>query len=239
VRHRKSLATSRRLSPNFAVRRYSFFSAWYCRYDMAFSGSNPTESVGLEPEDLTPLIEVFLSNPAIKQERAALAAARNANFDSFAAQDAVGLWPNRVPVPELIADTEWKGRRSPVPVLRDPLLAGAAWDTPTSQQQQQQPSSAQLQTPAGSGTGTYREGGFKERSDSRSCELCGVGFTFLNRRHTCRRCSRACCSGCGAKFVNLTKEEIILYDEKDASGPLRVCNECYSIWTRKQQTGFA
>lgn len=85
-----------------------------------------------------------------------------------------------------------------------------------------------------------------------SCSICGTPFTFLNRRHHCRRCGRLVCATCSPHRITIPRQYIVkppeekLWDDDaagytrsrsgtDASEPLdnlgggetvRVCNPC-------------
>ena len=69
---------------------------------------------------------------------------------------------------------------------------------------------------------------------SRSCMICGVGFTFMVQKHHCRRCGISVCNGCSREKIKLTRylsdNKPHLYDtyrEKE----VRVCNLCYYMET--------
>lgn len=54
------------------------------------------------------------------------------------------------------------------------------------------------------------------------CEICGMYFTLLTRRHHCRRCGKSCCGDCSS---------LLLVDGGDET---RYCNRCSAIIIRKQ-----
>lgn len=62
--------------------------------------------------------------------------------------------------------------------------------------------------------------------DAKCCALCGAVFTMFNRRHACRSCGKPVCGSCGSNFALLPKGSIVLYEEKDVTSAVRVCNVC-------------
>ncbi|KAI5826825.1 hypothetical protein K523DRAFT_340622 [Schizophyllum commune Tattone D] len=71
-----------------------------------------------------------------------------------------------------------------------------------------------------------------ERDDSVSnCRDCGRRFTFLLRRHHCRRCGRIFCDRCSSYRAMLDPSEIVqdpVFPESAfASGMQRVCESCH------------
>ncbi|TRM67932.1 hypothetical protein BD626DRAFT_394536 [Schizophyllum amplum] len=71
-----------------------------------------------------------------------------------------------------------------------------------------------------------------ERDDSvRDCRDCGRRFTFLLRRHHCRRCGRIFCDRCSSYRALLDPSEIVqdpVFPEASfTSGTQRVCEACY------------
>ena len=195
-RRRNEKHTSRRLIPSFHTRKYTFFAAWFQRYDCNLfpgEGCHAQGVIGLEPDDLTPLIETFISHPSYIQSMV------SAGQDRAFGPDA--MWSSRVPLSALVDD--WRSRRDSPPPESLSAMAQALSETQ-----------------------------YKKRADSKSCDICGTAFTFLNRRHTCRRCSCSCCGPCGNKFVVLPKSEISLFEDRDSVGPVRVCTKCYSAWIK-------
>ncbi|KAG4305285.1 hypothetical protein PORY_001455 [Pneumocystis oryctolagi] len=63
-----------------------------------------------------------------------------------------------------------------------------------------------------------------EWSDSNTCMLCRVKFTFKNRKHHCRNCGGAFCQSCSSKSCPLLYMGI--------TEPTRVCDNCYSKKTQ-------
>ncbi|ORC93349.1 zinc-binding phosphatase [Trypanosoma theileri] len=69
---------------------------------------------------------------------------------------------------------------------------------------------------------------FIPRSKATSCEVCAKPFTFFFRRHACRHCGRAVCTQCGGRFLRLPSLLISLYEDREATRPVRICSICYS-----------
>eukprot|EP00658_Telonema_sp_P-2_P035195 TRINITY_DN25638_c0_g1_i2.p1 TRINITY_DN25638_c0_g1~~TRINITY_DN25638_c0_g1_i2.p1 ORF type:complete len:185 (+),score=35.51 TRINITY_DN25638_c0_g1_i2:133-687(+) len=57
--------------------------------------------------------------------------------------------------------------------------------------------------------------------DARQCQVCGNKFSFLNRRHHCRRCGRVVCAACAPQG---NSRPILEWNMKD---PVRHCRECF------------
>jgi len=54
-------------------------------------------------------------------------------------------------------------------------------------------------------------------SSTDACPLCAKKFTFINRRHHCRKCGRVCCAACS------TGRKLLPHIDK---APVRVCDKC-------------
>jgi len=52
-----------------------------------------------------------------------------------------------------------------------------------------------------------------------ACVICSERFTFIKRRHHCRKCGRVICGNCSQKRI--------LVPAVDAKKPTRVCDKCY------------
>lgn len=50
-----------------------------------------------------------------------------------------------------------------------------------------------------------------------ACSICGNGFTFLNRRHHCRRCGRLVCGPCSPHRITIPRQYIVRPAEETAS----------------------
>lgn len=62
-----------------------------------------------------------------------------------------------------------------------------------------------------------------------ACSSCTVSFSFLNRRHHCRRCGNIFCQKCSSKRIALPQfgfEKLV-----------RVCDGCYDLQTRDHRRG--
>lgn len=49
-----------------------------------------------------------------------------------------------------------------------------------------------------------------------ACSICGHAFTFLNRRHHCRRCGRLVCGPCSPHRITIPRQYIVRPPEEDA-----------------------
>jgi len=56
------------------------------------------------------------------------------------------------------------------------------------------------------------------------CPICMNGFSYLNRKHHCRRCGRIFCGNC-------TKKRVVLPDV-NAATPSRVCDVCFDLLSK-------
>ena len=70
---------------------------------------------------------------------------------------------------------------------------------------------------------------WKHDSEKAACEGCGKEFTFVRRKHHCRRCGGLFCDACSSKKLDLA---VALTGENNATAKnvkkARVCNRCYS-----------
>lgn len=63
-------------------------------------------------------------------------------------------------------------------------------------------------------------------AESNNCMICKKSqFTFLNRRHHCRKCGAVVCGNCSTQKVLLPSQ---------SSKPLRVCDPCYDNLTKTE-----
>lgn len=67
---------------------------------------------------------------------------------------------------------------------------------------------------------TVRERYWEPDECATQCRLCKSTFTFLNRRHHCRRCLRVFCGDCTS-----SKNRLVLYGYQNER--VRVCDKCY------------
>ncbi len=70
---------------------------------------------------------------------------------------------------------------------------------------------------------------WKHDSEKAACEGCGKEFTFVRRKHHCRRCGGLFCDACSSKKLNLA---VALTGENNATAEhvkkARVCDTCYN-----------
>ncbi|KAI4719342.1 FYVE-domain-containing protein [Aureobasidium sp. EXF-10727] len=52
-----------------------------------------------------------------------------------------------------------------------------------------------------------------------ACSICGNAFTFLNRRHHCRRCGRLVCGPCSPHRITIPRQYIVHPPEEEALNP--------------------
>ncbi|OWM68786.1 hypothetical protein CDL15_Pgr024973 [Punica granatum] len=65
----------------------------------------------------------------------------------------------------------------------------------------------------------------------RVCYECDIQFTFLNRRHHCRRCGRVFCGKCTSNSIPvLCTDPRTLWEEWER---IRVCNFCFKQWEQQ------
>lgn len=68
----------------------------------------------------------------------------------------------------------------------------------------------------------------------RVCYECDTQFTFLTRRHHCRRCGRVFCGKCTSNSIP------VLYADPRTSWEewerIRVCNYCFKLWEQQNIT---
>jgi len=70
---------------------------------------------------------------------------------------------------------------------------------------------------------------WKPDSEVKACAACHRPFTFLNRRHHCRRCGDIFCNQCASYTFHLDRNCKI-----DSKGVLsRVCRSCYNIYQKE------
>ena len=60
-------------------------------------------------------------------------------------------------------------------------------------------------------------------TSSTSCVLCAIKFSFMKRRHHCRKCGVLCCHECSSKTFPLAVK-----DSKDQSKLQRACDGCFN-----------
>ncbi|XP_050937427.1 1-phosphatidylinositol-3-phosphate 5-kinase FAB1B-like isoform X2 [Cucumis melo] len=65
----------------------------------------------------------------------------------------------------------------------------------------------------------------------RVCYECDSQFTFINRRHHCRRCGRVFCSKCTANFIPALSTDPT--NAREDSEKIRVCNYCFKQWGKE------
>ncbi|XP_023515845.1 1-phosphatidylinositol-3-phosphate 5-kinase FAB1B-like isoform X1 [Cucurbita pepo subsp. pepo] len=65
----------------------------------------------------------------------------------------------------------------------------------------------------------------------RVCYDCDSQFTFINRRHHCRRCGRVFCSKCTANFIPSPSTDPS--NAREDSETIRVCNYCFKQWGKE------
>ncbi|EMS16071.1 Rho guanine nucleotide exchange factor, putative [Entamoeba histolytica HM-3:IMSS] len=63
---------------------------------------------------------------------------------------------------------------------------------------------------------------FVPDSDSPECALCKVKFTFVNRRHHCRKCGKCICGECSKGRIPITPQSTVLE---------RVCKVCFNEYS--------
>ncbi|KAF2274389.1 FYVE-domain-containing protein [Westerdykella ornata] len=72
-------------------------------------------------------------------------------------------------------------------------------------------------------------------SEVDSCFVCGRYFTFLNRRHHCRKCGRVVCANCSPHRIYIPRQyvvnppSLVPDDDEHSDNPLvqvRICNPC-------------
>ena len=70
---------------------------------------------------------------------------------------------------------------------------------------------------------------WKHDSEKAACEGCGKEFTFVRRKHHCRRCGGLFCDACSSRKLDLA---VALTGENNATAKnvkkARVCNPCYN-----------
>jgi len=187
------------LFPSFQSNRYQFWSACYFRYH---DDGHPNV-FGLELDPVTPFIEVFLLIRKQTAERS----------------DEHKEAPQRLFLPY--------GDLSSV--LQPLSAATASLPEEDSTTVSSPVQGNNLVTSFGAASQTRVARSFVPRSEATSCELCGETFRLFTRRHTCRRCCRAACHACSSHQIVLPRHEIQLYEERDATGPVRVCDHCYAL----------
>jgi len=70
---------------------------------------------------------------------------------------------------------------------------------------------------------------WKPDSEVKACAACQRPFTFINRRHHCRRCGDIFCNQCASYTFRLDRNCKI-----DSKGVLsRVCRSCYNIYQKE------
>jgi hypothetical protein len=70
---------------------------------------------------------------------------------------------------------------------------------------------------------------WKPDSEVKACAACHRPFTFINRRHHCRRCGDIFCNQCASYTFRLDRNCKI-----DSKGVLsRVCRSCYNIYQKE------
>ncbi|KAG4098083.1 FYVE-domain-containing protein [Neocallimastix lanati (nom. inval.)] len=70
---------------------------------------------------------------------------------------------------------------------------------------------------------------WKPDSEVSECTACHRPFTFINRRHHCRRCGEIFCNQCASYTFRLDRNCKI-----DSKGVLsRVCRSCYNIYQKE------
>ncbi|ORX76689.1 FYVE-domain-containing protein [Anaeromyces robustus] len=70
---------------------------------------------------------------------------------------------------------------------------------------------------------------WKPDSEVKACAACHRPFTFINRRHHCRRCGDIFCNQCASYTFRLDRNCKI-----DSKGVLsRVCRTCYNIYQKE------
>ncbi|XP_023520487.1 1-phosphatidylinositol-3-phosphate 5-kinase FAB1B-like isoform X1 [Cucurbita pepo subsp. pepo] len=65
----------------------------------------------------------------------------------------------------------------------------------------------------------------------RVCYECDSQFTFINRRHHCRRCGRVFCSKCTANSIPAPSTDPT--NSREDSEKIRVCNYCFKQWGKE------
>jgi len=70
---------------------------------------------------------------------------------------------------------------------------------------------------------------WKPDSEAKACAACHRPFTFINRRHHCRRCGDIFCNQCASYTFRLDRNCKI-----DSKGVLsRVCRSCYNVYQKE------
>lgn len=68
------------------------------------------------------------------------------------------------------------------------------------------------------------------------CFDCDSQFTFIKRRHHCRRCGRVFCSKCASNFISHPSHD--LTNSQEDSEKVRVCNDCFKLWGKEPLADF-
>lgn len=231
--------TKQRLIPSFHSYRYRFWTSFYARYMWEGTGC-PTEAESAHPlldavlvlaekqraiesqlqsrdlllRDQTPGqqeglgLTSFLAGWFVSNGR------REESDDVMSASSKRVLFLHRVPQSHLTSD--WQ------------VISRSASDTPGVDSEGGRPLllAPSCETNACSpltGTNVIL---FKTRDDKSYCQLCAAEFTMFFRRHTCRRCCRTACGKCADNFFHMPPNSIALFEDRDATHPVRLCNIC-------------